>query len=127
MTDFEDHGLSAGIWSGVLRRENAPARVLLTHLGRPVAEAQLSPAADGEWRVSAGISSDLLSDGLQCFLLMAEPPEAGPEGAGAEHLASLTVLAGVPLDQDIHAEVELLRAEIDMLKREMRRLATREA
>ena len=36
-------------------------------------------------------------------------------------LASFTVVMGQPLDEDIRAEMALLRAELDMLKRAFRR------
>ena len=32
-----------------------------------------------------------------------------------------TVIAGVPLDEDVRAEISLLRAELDLLKRAFRR------
>lgn len=125
MSEFQDHGLSGGVWSGTLRRARVPARVVMTHLGRIVAKADLADAGEGEWDLRVGLPVDHLSDGIQTFLLLADDAEAGEDlQPGAERLASLSVLAGAPLDSDIRAELELLRAELDLLKREFRRLAT---
>ena len=55
----------------------------------------------------------LLSDGVQTFLI--SDPDTG------EKLASFAVLAGDALGDDIRAEMDLLRAELDMLKRAFRR------
>ena len=41
MSDFESLGLKAGNWTGILMRPTAPKRVMLTHLGQPVAEARI--------------------------------------------------------------------------------------
>jgi hypothetical protein len=41
-------------------------------------------------------------------------------GSGAT-LGHFTIVAGVPLEADLRAEVDLLRAELDMLKKAFRR------
>ena len=38
-----------------------------------------------------------------------------------ETLAHFTIITGVPMEDDLRAEVDLLRAELDMLKRAFRR------
>ena len=43
MDEFESLGLKSGIWQGVLRRDTAPGRLLLVHLGSRVAEARVTP------------------------------------------------------------------------------------
>jgi hypothetical protein len=43
------------------------------------------------------------------------------DAATGETLDSFTIITGEPLEDDIRAEVELLRAELDMLKRAFRR------
>lgn len=128
MAEFEDHGLSAGVWTGVLRGAEAPRRVVLSLLGRVIAEAKMTEIAADQWQVSVRLPTDRLSDGVHSFLLLADsqadtggPQEPGP---GAELLARLSLVAGAPLDQELQAEMDLLRAEVDMLKREFRRLAT---
>ena len=54
-----------------------------------------------------------LAEGTQTFLFRL----AGSE----ETLAQFTIVTGVALEDDIRAEVDLLRAELDMLKRAFRR------
>lgn len=126
LTHFDDHGLQGGVWRGVLRADSQPGRVVLTCLGRVVAHADLTPAADGGWQVAVPLPADTLCDGAQTFLLLADDGTADREpGPGAQHLAHLPLLAGAPLDQDLQAEINLLRAEMDLLKRELRRLARR--
>jgi hypothetical protein len=43
--------------------------------------------------------------------------------SGGETLAQFTLIAGEPADQDIRAELGLLRAELDLLKRAFQRHA----
>ncbi|MTH78996.1 hypothetical protein [Paracoccus aestuariivivens] len=126
MDQFESLGLKSGIWEGILRRETAPARLVLVHMGARVGDARSTPQADGSWRVAAAIPSQRLSDGVQSFLLMEDQGEdSQPLQPGAMHLASLDIVAGRPLEEDTRAEMNLMRGEIDLLKRELRRIATK--
>ena len=59
------------------------------------------------------IPAELLSDGVQTFLIR--------DTDSGETLESFSILAGEALADDIRAEVELLREELDMLKRAFRR------
>ncbi|RCW84082.1 hypothetical protein [Paracoccus lutimaris] len=126
MREFESLGLKAGIWQGMLMRGTPPGRLILVHLGAPVANARVTPEGEGRWRVAAAIPAERLSDGVQTFLLyedMAEndaPPAPAP---GAIPLGRLTMVAGALLDDDLRAELDLLRSELDLVKKELRRLA----
>ncbi|MDF3607704.1 hypothetical protein PE067_17100 [Paracoccus sp. DMF-8] len=121
---FEQIGLKGGIWQGVLHRDARPGRVILTHLGETVTEARVTEDGPGHWRVAVSIPSDRISDGVQSFILV-EDGGAGlePPGPGADRLAVVNLLAGAVLDEDIQAEISLLKAEIELLKREFRRMA----
>ncbi|MDO5658243.1 MAG: hypothetical protein Q4G36_07975 [Paracoccus sp. (in: a-proteobacteria)] len=119
---FEQTGLQGGIWSGLLSRDEAPARVALIHMGEAVAQASITDHAPGIWRIEAALPAARLSDGVQSFLLV-EQSEDGEPDPGAPVLARLNVIAGKPLDADLRAEIDLLRAELDLVKREFRRLA----
>lgn len=121
---FEQIGLKGGLWQGIIARDSRPGRVILTHQGETVAEARVTEDAPGRWRVAATIPSERISEGVQTFILL-EDGGAGLEapGTGADRLAVLSLLAGSVLDEDIQAEIELLKAEIDLLKREFRRMA----
>lgn len=125
MSDFESLGLKSGIWQGILRRDTPPGRVLLVHMGSRVADARATAQDDGSYRIAAAIPSDKLSDGVQTFILL---EDGGQDSAqpqpGALHLASLSIVAGEPLDEDMRAEMDLIRSELDLVKKELRRLAS---
>jgi len=59
------------------------------------------------------IPAAILSEGVQTILFR--------DPASGETLARLTRVTGVPLEEDLRAELDLLRAELDMLKRAFRR------
>ena len=125
MAGFESLGLKGGIWQGVLSRTDAPGRILLVHMAARVGEARVAPdEAEGRWRISAALPLERLSDGVQTFLLV-EDGGAGTEPLrpGGQQLASLTLVAGDLLEDDLRAELNLMRAELDLLKKEFRRLA----
>ena len=124
MPIFESHGIRGGVWTGVLRGDPRPARVCATCLGEVVAEASLTDTADGDCRVRLDLPASLISDGVATLVLVADPGEPGaPVSAASQRLDRVTLAAGKPLDQDLAAEISALRAEMDLLKREFRRLA----
>ena len=124
MDQFESLGLKSGIWQGVLRRDTPPGRLLLVHMGARVGDARATAQDDGSWRIAAAIPPQKLSDGVQTFLLLEDQGEgAEPPQAGASHLSSLSIVAGELVEEDMRAEMNLLRSELDLLKKELRRLA----
>lgn len=116
MPRFEDFGVKAGIWSGRLHAETLSEKVLLTHLDRDVATAEVTPDGDGIWSVRVAVPPALLTDGVQTLLLVEDSTPRHP-------LASLSLVCGHVLESDLRAELGLMRAELDLLKRELRRLA----
>ncbi|WBU62989.1 hypothetical protein [Paracoccus aerodenitrificans] len=124
MSEFESLGLKGGVWAGRLKREQVPERVLLVHMGDPVAEARPQQEEDGAWRIEIAVPANRLSDGVQSFMLMADQGAEATPGVVAERLAVLNIVAGRPLEMDLRAEIDLIRAELDLLKRELRRMAT---
>ena len=111
--------LQAGIWEGVLTSSalgtgTAP-EIVVTHLEKPVETVAVTADADnkGQWTVKIAIPPDLLSDGVQTFLIWDPVTE--------ERLDSFSIVTGVPLDDDIRAELDLVRAELDLLKKAFRR------
>ncbi len=123
-TTFTSAGLRGGIWRGMLHRATPPGRVVLAQNGTTVARADVSTAENGAYHVSVRLPADLLTDGVQTFLLLADDGDGDDAPRpGAERLAQLPVVAGRALDGDLRAEIELLRAELDLVKREVRRLA----
>ncbi|MFN4155949.1 MAG: hypothetical protein ACK4HF_14955 [Paracoccaceae bacterium] len=107
--------IRAGVWEGVLSGIEVQPRLEVMLLERPVAGVTVEPVAGraGEWAVRAPIPADVLNDGVQTFLIR----EAGSDGT----LAHFTIITGVAMEDDMRAEVDLLRQELDMLKRAFRR------
>ncbi len=99
----------------VANRDDAPPPDILVTLrdaqvrGVSVTETQ----AKGRWLVQVPVPREAVGDGVQTFLIL--------DGHDEVILESFTLIAGEVLGDDIRAEVDLLRAELDMLKRAFRR------
>jgi hypothetical protein len=107
--------IRAGVWEGVLSGGEVMPQLDVLLLERALAGVTVEGVAGraGEWAVRVPIPADVLSDGVQTFLIR----EAGSE----ETLAHFTIITGVAMEDDMRAEVDLLRQELDMLKRAFRR------
>lgn len=110
--------IHAGIWEGVLSGglDTGEAPVIeVLHLEQPIKTVAViaDTEAPDTWSVKIAIPPELLSDGVQTFLIR--------DKAEGETLGSFTVVTGEPLEDDIRGEIDLLRAELDMLKRAFRR------
>lgn len=110
--------LAEGVWEGLLAgRGETPPRLRIRHADAVVGEAETVAAGEGggsaRWLVRFRLPAERLSDGVQTFVI--ENAETG------DALAHETVIAGDVLEDDLRAEVALLRAELDMLKRAFRR------
>jgi hypothetical protein len=129
MTQFESHGLKGGLWRGRLTHPNgAPARIILVQNGEVIAEGRMTADGDDASLIEVDLPRDVLSDGLQTLLLRSDAGEAGDEvNPDGELLARLPLLAGRPLDDDLTAEITALRSELELVKRELRRFASRPA
>ena len=104
--------IAAGVWEGVLNGTRDPvANLEVTHLGSPLAGVQQIPGADGEIIVRVPIPLEVLNEGVQTFVV----------SAGAAMLAQFTVIAGDVLEDDLRSEIDLMRAELEILKRAFRR------
>ncbi|MBU2937280.1 MULTISPECIES: hypothetical protein [Pacificibacter] len=110
--------LHGGIWEGELHvPEDIEALPTLevTHLDQPIGDHVLDEDPDraGVWFFRVAIPAELISDGVQAFLI--SNVDTG------DQLASFSIIAGEALSDDIRADLGLLRAELDMLKRAFRR------
>ncbi|MBC7478419.1 MAG: hypothetical protein H7317_10050 [Pseudorhodobacter sp.] len=107
--------IRGGVWEGVLTgTSDMPAlEVLLLEVALP--GLTVTPVAErpGDWAVRIAIPAEVLNEGVQSFLIR--------DKATGETLAHFTIITGVPMEDDMRAEVDLLRAELDMLKRAFRR------
>ncbi|NCO21422.1 MAG: hypothetical protein GW905_05320 [Rhodobacterales bacterium] len=107
-----------GTWEGVVSRDTgdgAAPQIAVTHLGQPLSgiTATADPMHPGQWHVRMPIPAAALSDGVQTFLIL--------DTASDQQIGAFSIAMGDLLEGDIRAEVELLRAELDMLKRAFRR------
>jgi hypothetical protein len=107
--------IRGGLWEGVLSgAEEKPAlEVILLERAIPGVTVEAVPERAGEWAVRVPIPAEALSEGVQTFLIR--------EAGGDETLAHFTIITGVAMEDDMRAEVDLLRQELDMLKRAFRR------
>lgn len=109
---LEMQRIRAGRWEAELVGPDATGLVV-SHLERPLPGLDTKPDGPGRWRLSLPIPAEVLSDGVQTFLLIDAP--------SGQVLAHFTIITGVPLEHDLRAEIDLLRAELDLLKRAFRR------
>ncbi|WP_264211576.1 hypothetical protein [Leisingera thetidis] len=106
-----------GIWEGKI--SNAPASgarpdITVMFQDEPVAATTLAEGqTGGEWLVSVPVPAEALADGVQTFVIF--------DASDSTRLGDFTLIAGEAVADDLRAEVELLRAELDMLKRAFRR------
>ncbi|WP_368185259.1 hypothetical protein [Aestuariibius sp. HNIBRBA575] len=109
--------LTDGVWDGILtlaKEFDAPPPLKAMHLDRVLDGLDVQAEGEGgRFRVRLPIPTELLSDGLQTILLIDQD--------SGETLNSIAILAGDALAEDMRAEMDLLRAELDMLKRAFRR------
>lgn len=107
--------IRAGVWEGVLTgATGTPAlQVVLQDAEVPGVTVTPLDARPGDYAVRVPIPAAVLSEGVQTFVI--RDPASGAK------LAHFTVITGVAMEDDIRAEVDLLRAELDMLKRAFRR------
>lgn len=111
--------LAEGVWEGILSgRVASVPRLLVRHCDELVGEAETvvadeSSAEAASWLVRFQLPVDRLSDGAQTFVI--------EDATTGDVLAHETVFAGTFVEDDIRAEMSLLRAELDLLKRAFRR------
>ncbi|MBC7154624.1 MAG: hypothetical protein H5U19_08445 [Rhodobacteraceae bacterium] len=110
--------LRAGVWEAELRTaDGSPTlpRIEVVHLEKPLAGVEVIAldGPPGRWQLRAPVPAAALNDGVQTYLIR--------NGDSGSTLGSFSVVAGEPLEADLRAEIDLLRAELDMLKKAFRR------
>ena len=105
--------IAEGWWEGVLTGAAEAAVVEAWHQDRQIDGVEVTPLPGraGQHAVRVPIPSSIIAEGVQTVLLRHQ----------GEVLASFTLVAGQPLEEDLRAEIGLLRAELDLLKRAFRR------
>lgn len=113
--------LIEGVWHGRLTQSGAGRGVdgwqpdiEVTHLDFAVEGVQVEEdRVEGCWHVRVPVPVDRIADGVQTFVIRERSTDAV--------ISSFTIIAGDALAEDIRAEMSLLRAELDMLKKAFRR------
>lgn len=105
-----------GIWEGLLSGAAAGTlpKLMVTHQGNLVQDVDVTALEPGAGHaVRIPIPQDAIADGMQTLLVV--------DAENDTKLGSITLMAGEALGDDLRVEVDLLRAELDMLKRAFRR------
>jgi hypothetical protein len=112
MAKLSQTRIMRGVWEGVLTGGGETPVVEALHEGEalPGVEVVALPGEAGH-AVRVPLPGAILSEGVQVVLLR----------LGGEVLTQITLVAGLPPDEDLRAEVNLLRAELELLKRAFRR------
>jgi len=110
--------MKEGVWEAILRRSDEAGqadlpRVEVTLDNSQVAGVQVIPDQEGGYVLRVPVPKEAICDGVQTFLVR--------DGDSGAKLGAFTLIAGEAVEGDMRAEIELLRAELDMLKRAFRR------
>lgn len=100
------------LWEGQLTAASEP-RVEARYLGEVLPGVEVTPN-DAGWMLRVPVPPALLSDGVHCVTIW--------DCERQSKLGDFSVISGAPASGDIRTELELLRAELDMLKRVVRRM-----
>lgn len=107
--------MKQGVWQGIITGmgEEEP-RVEVTHEDTVVSDIILTHNQSADhWTLSVPIPPEAIADGVQTLIIRDADTDA--------KIGHITLIAGEVLSDDIRAEMDLLRAELDMLKRAFRR------
>lgn len=105
-----------GIWEGLLTGalEGTLPKLSVTHQNTHIPDVTVTALKDGGGHaVQVPIPPEAIADGMQTLLITDADTQT--------QLATITLMAGEALGDDLRVEVDLLRAELDMLKRAFRR------
>ncbi|MEM7520128.1 MAG: hypothetical protein AAF307_03745 [Pseudomonadota bacterium] len=107
--------MAQGVWQGIITGmgEDAP-KIEVTHENEVVEGIILTHNQSADhWTLSVPIPLSAVADGVHTLMIN--------DAAAREKIGHITLIAGEELAEDIRAEVDLLRAELDMLKRAFRK------
>ena len=106
-----------GVWEGVIAgdRDDAPPPEIDVRVhDREVPDVAIEPLPDpASWLLKVPVPAKILADGVHTFVIS--------EASIGQALGDFSIIAGDAAGEDIRAEMALLRAELDMLKRSFRR------
>ena len=107
--------MQQGVWQGIITQNGTETpQIGVWHQKQLVAGVNVThDAAANHWVLSVPIPPEAIADGVQTLIIH--------DTVADEKIGHVTLLAGELLGDDIRAEMDLLRAELDMLKRAFRR------
>lgn len=107
--------MKMGVWQGIITGPDTQTpQIEVTFQDQPVKDVKVAAHDDaGSWKLDIPVPTSAITDGVQTMLIV--------DAVRKEQIGHITLLAGDLLGDDIRAEVDLLRAELDMLKRAFRR------
>ncbi len=110
--------LTAGRYEGLLNASGNPPVIEAVHVDKVIGTVDLveMEGHPGHFLASFDLPVSVLSDGVQTVRFRS--------AASGHVLDRVTFLTGEPLEEDIRAEVEFLREELELLKRAFRRHCT---
>lgn len=117
---LEKLGYRTGLWQGRLTglpQGEAPGLEVTLYGGAILPDVAVTDDGVGGWIVSIPIPGAALGDGIAAFLVS--------DAASGDRLGEFALAVGEPADDDLRAELALIRAELDLLKRAVRRLSGR--
>lgn len=104
-----------GVWEGVIDNggKGVP-QVDVHHLGQALEDLTITELPEtGQWQMRVQVPVSALSDGVQTFVVS--------DREDGETIGQFHLIAGEALGDDLRVQVDMLRAELDMLKRAFRR------
>lgn len=109
--------IRAGLYQGLLTtraKVRQEPELELRFLNSTLGNIAVKPDAklSKTWTVSAEIPTNSISEGVQTYIIS--------EKESGKTLDSFAIIAGSPLQEDLRAEIALLRGELDMLKQAFR-------
>ncbi len=106
--------LRSGAWVAELQCDTCTPDLEVRHLDQVLQGASLTAGAEaGLWLLRVPVPAELLNEGVHTFLVI--------DRATTTTVERFTIVTGALLEDDIRAEVSMLRAELDLLKRAFRR------
>ena len=107
--------MQQGVWQGIITQNGTDTpQIDVSHQKNSIADVSIThDSAANHWVLSGPIPKEAIADGVQTLIIR--------DTAADVDIGHITLLAGEVLGDDIRAEIDLLRAELDMLKRAFRR------
>lgn len=110
-------GIVSGRYEAIIRAAQAPELTVATEtVTVDPMDLDLQAVTDGEWRLCFSLPDAMLNEGVQTLLIC--------DQRTGTRLDSVTCTMGTPSDLDLVSELNLLRSELDTLKRAFQRHCT---